>query len=41
MIVGFGFEQLGLHRISLPVYAFNPAGTILRMTQWFLPLGRS
>jgi RimJ/RimL family protein N-acetyltransferase len=24
MIVGYGFEQLGLHRISLEVYAFNP-----------------
>jgi RimJ/RimL family protein N-acetyltransferase len=24
MIVGYGFEQLGLHRISLQVYAFNP-----------------
>jgi RimJ/RimL family protein N-acetyltransferase len=24
MIVGYGFERLGLHRISLEVYAFNP-----------------
>lgn len=24
MIVGYGFEQLGLHRIELEVYAFNP-----------------
>jgi RimJ/RimL family protein N-acetyltransferase len=24
LIVGHGFEQLGLHRISLEVYAFNP-----------------
>jgi RimJ/RimL family protein N-acetyltransferase len=24
MIVGYGFEQLGLHRLSLQVYAFNP-----------------
>lgn len=24
LIVGYGFEQLGLHRISLDVYAFNP-----------------
>jgi RimJ/RimL family protein N-acetyltransferase len=24
MIVGHGFEKLGLHRISLEVYAFNP-----------------
>jgi RimJ/RimL family protein N-acetyltransferase len=24
MIVGYGFEQLGLHRISLQVYTFNP-----------------
>lgn len=24
MLVGYGFEQLGLHRISLQVYAFNP-----------------
>jgi RimJ/RimL family protein N-acetyltransferase len=24
LIVGYGFEQLGLHRISLEVYAFNP-----------------
>jgi RimJ/RimL family protein N-acetyltransferase len=24
MIVGYGFEQLGMHRISLEVYAFNP-----------------
>lgn len=24
LIVGYGFEQLGLHRIELQVYAFNP-----------------
>jgi RimJ/RimL family protein N-acetyltransferase len=24
LIVGYGFERLGLHRISLDVYAFNP-----------------
>ncbi len=24
MIVGYGFEKLGLHRIALEVYAFNP-----------------
>jgi len=24
LIVGYGFAQLGLHRISLEVYAFNP-----------------
>jgi RimJ/RimL family protein N-acetyltransferase len=24
LVVGYGFEQLGLHRISLEVYAFNP-----------------
>jgi RimJ/RimL family protein N-acetyltransferase len=24
LIVGYGFEQLGLHRISLEVYTFNP-----------------
>lgn len=24
MIVGYGFERLGMHRISLEVYAFNP-----------------
>ena len=24
MIVGYGFGHLGLHRISLEVYAFNP-----------------
>ena len=24
LIVGYGFEQLGLHRIALEVYAFNP-----------------
>ncbi len=24
LIVGYGFEQLRLHRISLEVYAFNP-----------------
>lgn len=24
LIAGYGFEQLGLHRISLEVYAFNP-----------------
>jgi RimJ/RimL family protein N-acetyltransferase len=24
LIIGYGFEQLGLHRISLEVYAFNP-----------------
>jgi RimJ/RimL family protein N-acetyltransferase len=24
LIVGHGFERLGLHRISLEVYAFNP-----------------
>ncbi|WP_444952018.1 GNAT family N-acetyltransferase [Micromonospora ureilytica] len=24
MVVGHGFERLGLHRISLAVFAFNP-----------------
>jgi RimJ/RimL family protein N-acetyltransferase len=24
LLVGYGFERLGLHRISLEVYAFNP-----------------
>ncbi|MFD5429290.1 GNAT family N-acetyltransferase [Streptomyces sp. NPDC127084] len=24
LIVGYGFEELGLHRVSLEVYAFNP-----------------
>jgi RimJ/RimL family protein N-acetyltransferase len=24
LIVGYGFERLGLHRISLEAYAFNP-----------------
>jgi RimJ/RimL family protein N-acetyltransferase len=24
LIVGYGFEEIGLHRISLEVYAFNP-----------------
>jgi RimJ/RimL family protein N-acetyltransferase len=24
LLVGYGFEELGLHRISLEVYAFNP-----------------
>jgi RimJ/RimL family protein N-acetyltransferase len=24
LIVGYGFERLGLHRVSLEVYAFNP-----------------
>ncbi|MFJ6213009.1 GNAT family N-acetyltransferase [Streptomyces sp. NPDC092296] len=24
LLVGYGFEKLGLHRISLEVYAFNP-----------------
>lgn len=24
LVVGYGFERLGLHRISLEVYAFNP-----------------
>jgi RimJ/RimL family protein N-acetyltransferase len=24
LIVGYGFERLGLHRIALEVYAFNP-----------------
>jgi RimJ/RimL family protein N-acetyltransferase len=24
LIVGYGFDQLGLHRIELEVYAFNP-----------------
>jgi RimJ/RimL family protein N-acetyltransferase len=24
MFIGYGFERLGLHRISLQVYAFNP-----------------
>jgi RimJ/RimL family protein N-acetyltransferase len=24
MIIGYGFERLGLHRIALEVYAFNP-----------------
>lgn len=26
LIVGYGFEELGLHRIELEVYAFNPRG---------------
>jgi RimJ/RimL family protein N-acetyltransferase len=30
LIVGCGFEQLGLHRISLEVYAFNPRPPSLR-----------
>lgn len=24
LVIGYGFEQLGLHRISLEVYSFNP-----------------
>jgi RimJ/RimL family protein N-acetyltransferase len=24
LLVGYGFEQLGLHRIELEVYSFNP-----------------
>jgi RimJ/RimL family protein N-acetyltransferase len=24
LVVGYGFEELGLHRISLEVYSFNP-----------------
>ena len=24
LVIGYGFEQLGMHRISLEVYAFNP-----------------
>ncbi|HXW46052.1 MAG TPA: GNAT family protein [Streptosporangiaceae bacterium] len=39
MIVGYGFEQLGLHRISLEVYAFNPRASHVYEKVGFVPEG--
>ena len=41
LIVGYGFEHLGLHRISLEVYAFNPRArrSLVRLSlsiEWLL-----
>ena len=39
LIVGYGFEQLGLHRISLEVYAFNPRARRVYERAGFRPEG--
>ncbi|MCB5167575.1 GNAT family N-acetyltransferase [Streptomyces bambusae] len=39
LIVGHGFEQLGLHRISLEVYAFNPRARRVYEKVGFTPEG--
>ncbi|MEU9991423.1 GNAT family protein [Streptomyces sp. NPDC048045] len=39
LIVGHGFETLGLHRISLEVYAFNPRARRVYETAGFVPEG--
>lgn len=39
LIVGHGFERLGLHRISLEVCAFNPRARRLYEKVGFLPEG--
>lgn len=39
LIVGYGFEQLGLHRISLEVYAFNPRARRVYTKVGFVPEG--
>ncbi|WP_412077136.1 GNAT family N-acetyltransferase [Streptomyces xanthophaeus] len=39
LIVGYGFEQLGLHRISLEVYAFNPRARHVYTKVGFVPEG--
>jgi RimJ/RimL family protein N-acetyltransferase len=40
LIVGHGFEQLGLHRISLTVYAFNPRARRVYEKAGFVEEGR-
>jgi RimJ/RimL family protein N-acetyltransferase len=39
LIVGYGFEKLGLHRISLEVYAFNPRARHVYERAGFRPEG--
>ncbi|MEU5186761.1 GNAT family protein [Streptomyces klenkii] len=39
LIVGYGFETLGLHRISLEVYAFNPRARRVYEKAGFVPEG--
>ncbi|MFF4960298.1 GNAT family N-acetyltransferase [Streptomyces sp. NPDC001222] len=39
LIVGYGFERLGLHRISLEVYAFNPRARRVYEKVGFVPEG--
>ncbi|MFE3254413.1 GNAT family N-acetyltransferase [Nocardia sp. NPDC059091] len=39
LIVGYGFEKLGLHRISLEVYAFNPRARSAYEKAGFRPEG--
>ncbi len=39
MIVGYGFEKLGLHRIALEVYAFNPRARHVYETVGFVAEG--
>jgi RimJ/RimL family protein N-acetyltransferase len=39
MIIGYGFEQLGLHRIELQVYAFNPRARRVYDKVGFVPEG--
>ena len=40
LIVGYGFEQLGLHRISLTVFAFNPRARRVYEKAGFVEEGR-
>lgn len=40
LTVGYGFEQLGLYRISLTVYAFNPRAQRVYEKAGFLEEGR-
>ena len=40
LIVGYGFEQLGLHRISLTVFAFNPRAHRVYEKAGFVEEGR-
>lgn len=40
LIVGYGFEQLGLYRISLTVFAFNPRARRVYEKAGFVEEGR-
>lgn len=39
MIVGYGFERLALHRVSLQVYSFNPRARHVYDKVGFVPEG--